>query len=292
MKVLITGSGGQLASELTKSAPDHFHVSDLSVNELDITCADAVHAVVDRIRPDVLINGSAYTAVDKAESDEETAHQVNAQGPRNLAAAASSIGCKLIQPSTDFVFDGDSDIPWGIDSKTNPLSVYGRTKRDGELAVLNECSAPWTIVRTAWVYSATGSNFVRSMLGFMKDGRDLRIINDQQGTPTWARSLASAIWSIIDREIVGIQHWTDDGNTSWYGFACAIAEIGVETGMLASMPNIDPIPTSEYPTPATRPAYSVLDKSETWQLLAGADCMPPLDWKKNLRTMMLELKNV
>ena len=291
MKAMITGAGGQLATELARTAPTHCDISLLTLDDLDITRKDDVLEAVEQIDPDVIVNGSAYTAVDQAETDADLAHLVNAIGPWNLSLAASRNKCRLVQPSTDFVFDGESTVPWAIDSRTNPLSVYGRTKRDGELAVIEECSAPWTIVRTAWVYSSTGKNFVRSMLGFMKDGKNLRIIDDQQGTPTWARSLASAIWCLIDREIGGVQHWTDGGSTSWYGFACAIAEIGVEAGMLTAMPEIDPIPTSEYPTPATRPAYSVLDKSETWAVLKDANCMPPVDWKENLRNMMLELNN-
>ena len=291
MNVLITGSGGQLATELVRTAPGHCRVFDLSLDDLDITRENEVFRLVESVGPDVIINGSAYTAVDMAEQDESSARLVNAIGPRNLSRAASKIGCRLVQPSTDFVFDGTDRTPCKPTATPNPLSVYGKTKWEGEMAVIDECSAPWTIVRTAWVYSATGRNFVCSMLNLMKSETDLRIVDDQHGTPTWARSLADAIWCLIDREIDGIQHWTDEGSTTWYGFACAIGEIALETGILRSMPKITPIPTSDYPTPASRPAYSVLEKSGTWAALEGTRCMPATDWKENLRNMMLELKN-
>lgn len=291
MKVLVTGQGGQLASSLIDLAPSGTEVRSLSADELDITDKDQVLQLITTLRPDAIINGSAYTAVDKAESESEIAHRVNALGPLHLSVAASEVGSWLIQPSTDFIFDGNQETPWKTDSTPNPLSVYGRTKYEGEQAVIERCRAPWTIVRTAWVYSTTGSNFLLSMLRFMKEGRALRIIDDQYGTPTWSGSLASAIWCLIDRKIAGVQHWTDDGSTTWFGFASAIGELGVETGMLQSMPEITPIPTSEYPTPATRPAFSVLDKDDTWSLLDGAKCMPPVHWRENLRNVMMELKH-
>lgn len=292
MKVMITGRGGQLASALEESAPQDVEIHALSASELDITSSDQVRDRVSAIRPEVIINGAAYTAVDKAEEETDIAEQVNAGGPMNLARAASDSGCRIVQPSTDFVFDGDRDNPWPIDGETNPLSVYGRTKLAGEIAVSTNCRTPWIIVRTAWVYSRVGSNFVLSMLNHMRNGKSLRIIDDQHGTPTSARSLSEAIWCMLDRNIEGVHHWTDDGSTTWYGFARAISEIGLELGILESIPQITPIPTSEYPTPATRPAYSVLDKSVTWSMLEGSACMPVHDWRDNLKLMMMELNNV
>ena len=291
MKVLITGRGGQLASALVESAPIDAEVSSLSVDELDITNLDQVRDQVALIKPEVIINGAAYTAVDKAEDEPEVAELVNASGPLNLAMVASEDGIKLVQPSTDFIFDGNRDDPWPIDAQPNPLSVYGRTKLGGEEAVMNTCKGPWIIVRTAWVYSGAGSNFVLSMLNHMKNGKSLRVIDDQHGTPTSSGSLAGAIWCMLDREINGIQHWTDDGSTTWYGFACTIAELGLELGILESLPEITAIPTSGYPTPAARPAYSVLDKSETWSMLDGAECMPATNWRDNLKKVMMELNN-
>ena len=291
MKVLVTGRGGQLASSLKDLAPEDAEIHSFSVDELDITDRDHVMQRITTLRPDVIINGAAFTAVDKAEEQSDLAHRVNALGPMHLSMAASEIGSRLVQPSTDFVFDGEGETPWKPDSTPSPVSVYGRTKLEGEESVIHNCRAPWTIVRTAWVYSDIGSNFLLSMLRFMKEGKSLRIIDDQHGTPTWSGSLARAIWCLIDRKIDGIQHWTDDGSTTWFGFASAIGELGVETGMLQTMPEISPIPTSEYPTPATRPAFSVLDKSGTWSLLDGAHCMPPVHWRENLRNVMMELKH-
>ena len=291
MKVLITGQGGQLASALAESAPDDVEVRSLSMDQLDITNLDQVRDRVASIKPEVIINGAAYTAVDKAEEEPELAELVNAAGPMNLAIAAGDTRIKLVQPSTDFIFDGERDDPWPIEAEPNPLSVYGRTKLGGEQAVMDTCKGPWTIVRTAWVYSGSGSNFVLSMLNHMKNGKALRIIDDQHGTPTSAGSLASAIWCMLDRGIDGIQHWTDEGSTTWFGFATAIAELGVELGILQLMPDITAIPTSGYPTPATRPAYSVLDKSATWAKLDGAECMPAANWRDNLKIVMMELNN-
>ena len=291
MRVLVTGQGGQLATSLVDLAPADAEVQSLSVDELDITDQDHVMKLVCAMQPDVIINGSAYTAVDKAEKEPDLAHRVNALGPLHLSKAASEIGSRLIQPSTDFIFDGNQTTPWKIHSTPNPVSVYGRTKLEGEISVIENCRAPWTIVRTAWVYSGIGSNFLLSMLRFMREGRSLRIIDDQHGTPTWSGSLAGAIWSLIDRKIDGIQHWTDDGSTTWFGFASAIGELGVETGMLQSMPEITPIPTSEYSTPAVRLVFSVLDKRDTWSLLDGTHCMPPVPWRENLRNVMMELKH-
>ena len=290
MKVLVTGGGGQLASALGASVPENVNLTVLSIDDLDIANDEAVQATVKSHSPNVIINTAAYTAVDKAESDAAMARAVNEEGARHLAHAAAAIDARLIYPSTDFVFDGSGSKPWKPDAPKNPLSVYGSTKSAGEDAVLQELPERALVVRTAWLYASEGVNFVNNMLRLMRERDELTIVADQIGTPTWARSLAEAIWCMIDRNLTGTHHWTDLGSTSWYEFAVMIGEIAREMGILDRMPRIEPIPSSDFPTPARRPLYSVLDKTETWRALDGSNCIPPRPWHENLRTMMVELK--
>src|SRR6185437_8186426 len=214
----------------------------------------------------------------------DTAQRINAEGPRHLAVAARESGARLIHISTDFVFDGAASNPYRPDSPTHPLSVYGQTKRDGERGVLEALPGESAIVRTAWVYAAIGSNFVRTMLRVMRANGGARVVADQVGTPTAARWLAEALWRIAGNpEIRGIHHWTDAGVASWYDFAVAIAEEGAELGLVARDVTVTPIGTSDYPTPARRPAYSVLDKSS----LARYG-IAPTHWRKRLRAVLKE----
>ena len=235
----------------------------------------------------VVINAAAYTAVDKAESDADTAQRINAEGPGHLAAAARESGARLIHISTDFVFDGAASVPYRPDSPTHPLSVYGKTKRDGERAVLETLPEQSVIVRTAWVYGATGANFVRTMLRVMRANGAARVVADQVGTPTAARYLAELLWRIAGQaDISGIHHWTDAGVASWYDFAVAIAEEGAELGLLPPETTVAPITTDDYPTPARRPSYSVLDKRS----LAPYG-LSPIHWRKRLRAVLKEIRS-
>ena len=284
-KVLITGAGGQVGRALLDTAPDNLVVVACAHADLDIGAREAVLDCIRRERPDVVINAAAYTAVDKAESEPEAAERINAEGPRHLAAAAREYGARLIHISTDFVFDGAAPVPYRPDSATNPLGVYGRTKRDGERAVLDALSERSAIVRTAWVYAPTGANFVRTMLRIMRANGAVRVVADQVGTPTAARSLAEALWRIgSNPEISGLHHWTDAGVASWYDFAVAIAEEGVELGLVPSAVTVEPITTADYPTPARRPSFSVLDKRSL-----AAYGLVPIQWRKRLRAMMREI---
>lgn len=283
MKVLVTGANGQLGRALKEAAPDAMQVRAVSRNELDVTDRMAVHAMLKTWRPDVIINAAAYTAVDKAESEPELAEQGNAIAPRNLALAANEIQARVIHISTDFVFDGSSSRPYLPDSETAPLGVYGRTKLAGEKAVQEVTGERALIVRTAWVYDATGKNFLRTMLRLMHERGAVKVVADQVGTPTSAASLASVLWQfVLHPELSGVFHWTDAGVASWYDFAVAIAEEAVAAGVLSSMPAITPIPTQDYPTPAQRPAYSVLDKSATYAALR----VKPVHWREQLRAVM------
>jgi dTDP-4-dehydrorhamnose reductase len=284
-KVLITGAGGQVGRTLLDVAPDSFEVVACTHADLDVGAGEAVRECIGRHRPAVIINAAAYTAVDKAESEPEAAERINAEGPGHLAVAAREYGARLIHISTDFVFDGAASVPYRPDSATSPLGVYGRTKRDGERAVLEALPQRSTIVRTAWVYAATGANFVRTMLRVMRASGAVRVVADQVGTPTAARSLSETLWRIASNpEIRGIHHWTDAGVASWYDFAVAIAEEGARLGLVPSEVTVAPITTSDYPTPARRPCFSVLDKRS----LAPYG-LTPIHWRKRLRAVMKEI---
>ncbi len=287
MKVLITGAGGQVGRAVVASTPSHVSVIPCTYEELDISNE---RAVLDRVRndtPDVIINAAAYTAVDRAETEPEAARRVNAAGPRNLARAAQESGARLIHLSTDFVFDGASASPYRPEAPTRPLSVYGATKLAGESAVLECVADRAVIVRTAWVYAAEGRNFALTMLRLMRSAGSVRVVCDQVGTPTSARSIAEALWRIVDIPALrGIHHWTDAGVASWYDFAVAIAEEATELGLLAQEPVVVPIATEEYPTPARRPPYSVLDKQSLFAL-----GLSPIHWRKRLRSVLREIQN-
>lgn len=284
-KVLITGAGGQVGRMLLETRPDGFEAIACTHADLDVGAGEAVHEFIGRLGPAVIINAAAYTAVDKAESEPDTARRINAEGPGHLAAAARECGARLIHISTDFVFDGAASVPYRPDSTTNPLSVYGKTKRDGERAVLEALPERSTIVRTAWVYAAIGANFLRTMLRVMRANGAVRVVADQVGTPTAARSLAEVLWRIAGNpEIRGIHHWTDAGAASWYDFAVAIAEESAQLGLLPPEVTVAPITTADYPTPARRPSYSVLDKSSL-----AAYGLTPVHWRKRLRAVLKEI---
>jgi dTDP-4-dehydrorhamnose reductase len=285
MKVLITGAGGQVGRMLLETKSANVEAIACTHADLDIGGGDAVRDCIGRHRPSVIINAAAYTAVDKAESEAALAQRINAQGPGHLAAAAKTHGAHLIHISTDFVFDGAASTPYRPESATNPLGVYGRTKREGELAVLDALPERSVVVRTAWVYAAAGANFVRTMLRVMRANGVARVVADQVGTPTAARSLAEVLWRIAgNAEIHGIHHWTDAGVASWYDFAVAIAEEGTQLGLLPPDVAVTAIATADYPTPARRPSYSVLDKRS----LAPFGLIP-IHWRKRLRGVLKEI---
>jgi dTDP-4-dehydrorhamnose reductase len=247
-----------------------------------VTDADAVRAVMERERPAAVIQLAAYTHVDQAETDAERAETINVTGAFNVAVAATRIGTRIIHLSTDFVFDGRQGHPYTPDAPTNPLSIYGRTKLHGEQAVIRASAGAALIVRTAWVYSVHGRNFVRTMLRLMQDQPQIRVVHDQVGTPTWGRALAEALWRGADRDLNGIVHWTDAGVASWYDFAIAIRDEAVALGLLHHPVSVIPIGSHEFAAAARRPAYSVLDKDSGWAALGG----PARHWRENLRSML------
>ena len=252
MNILITGCNGQLGNEiqlLEKQHPQHtFFNTDVA--ELDITNPEAIGQFVEENHIDGIVNCAAYTAVDKAESDTDFCRKLNADAPGYLAEAIERQGGWMIQISTDYVFDGTQHKPYREDAATCPNSVYGRTKLEGEQNVKSRCRRSM-VIRTAWLYSTFGNNFVKTMLRLGREKDELGVIFDQIGTPTYARDLAVAIFAAIEKDIVpGIYHFSNEGVASWYDFT------------LIESCRVRPIHTTDYPTPATRPHYSVLDKSK------------------------------
>ncbi len=277
MKVLITGAKGQLGRGLIANAPAEAKLYAVDVDECDLTDANAVQAMVESVNPDLIINAAAYTAVDKAEGDEDAARAINAGAVEALVGAISG---KLVHVSTDFVFDGQSSRAYRPDDKRVPISAYGRTKAKGE----DHLRSHDILVRTSWVYTAGGANFVRTMLRLMREKPALNVVADQIGTPTWAPGLARTIWGLIAKDAAGRFHHSDAGVASWYDFAVAIQEEALAIGLLDHAIPITPITTDQYPTPAARPAFSLLDCSGTRSLLGDSHT----HWRVNLRRMLLE----
>lgn len=285
MKVLIVGAGGQLGRTLADTAPEEVALQRLDLPDCDITDENSVRRHVGAAAPDFIVNAAAYTAVDRAESEAELAFAVNAAGAGHLARAARQAGARLVHVSTDYVFDGGANTPYAPEAECRPLGVYGRSKRQGEIAVL-EILADALILRTAWLYSRHGANFVGTMLRLMAAKPQLSVVADQVGAPTWAGTLAAAIWAAARRPALkGIYHWTDAGVASWYDFAVAIQEEALALGKLARPIPILPIRTADYPTAARRPAYSVLDCARAWRDFHLA----PIHWREALRRMLREL---
>jgi dTDP-4-dehydrorhamnose reductase len=281
-KVLITGARGQVGLELQATAPPAWQVLAYGSRDLDVTRADAVREILEWERPALIIQAAAYTDVDAAEREVERAEEVNLAGASNVAAAATHVGARMIYISTDFVFDGKQRHPYAPDDSAHPLCVYGRTKLGGEREVTRLTRGVALIVRTAWVYSVYGRNFVRTMLRLMGEQDSVKVVRDQVGTPTWGRSLAEALWAAADRpDLHGTVHWTDAGVASWYDFAVAIQEEALALGLLRKAVPVHPIRSEEFPAAARRPAYSVLDKTSGWAALG-----PGRPWRTNLRTML------
>ena len=289
MSVLITGANGQLGYALQKTAPTHLaendnaiHLIALTRKEFDLAQPDTLEALLNRYQPDAIINAAAYTAVDKAETDQVQAQAINANAVAVIARWCEAHNTPLIQVSTDFVFDGKKSSPYLPDDQTNPLGVYGQTKCAGEWAALENCSTSY-VVRTGWVYCEHGNNFVKTMLRLGAERKVLGVVADQVGTPTYAVNLAQMIWQLISqRPQQRLFHFSDAGVASWYDFAVAIFTEAEQAGLLEQVPQVNPIATSDYPTPAQRPAYSVLDKRQTWQLLN----ITPDHWRSALCAML------
>jgi dTDP-4-dehydrorhamnose reductase len=271
MKILVTGASGQVGGELLQALAGHGDVTALDRSALDLADGDAIRARVRELRPGVIVNAAAYTAVDRAESEPDRAHAINATAPGVLAEEAKSLGALLVHYSTDYVFDGTKAAPYTEDDAPDPLSVYGRTKLDGERAI-RASGCRHLILRTSWVYASRGHNFLLTMLRLGAEHPELRVIDDQRGSPTWARDIAEATVTLLAKPPNGLFHLTAAGATTWHGFACEIMRLAGLT------PVVHRIRTAEYPTAARRPANSVLDNA---RLRAVAGIVMPA-WEESL----------
>jgi dTDP-4-dehydrorhamnose reductase len=282
-KILVTGANGQLGSEIKVLATNYPSFEFIFTDITDFPLDDELEIIknFNRIQPNIVINCAAYTAVDKAENNREIADAINHLAIGTLASLCQANGATLVHISTDYVFDGASPIAYKEDALPNPKSVYGVTKLAGEIACAKNCPNS-IIIRTAWVYSEFGNNFVKTMLRLMEERDTLHVVNDQIGSPTYAADLAQAILTILDSKkwVSGVYHYTNEGEVSWFDFAVDIKNLAQKTS------KIEGIPTSSYPTPAERPAYSLLDKSKIKEVFG----IEAIDYKISLQTMLGRLE--
>jgi len=286
MKVLVTGADGQLGQDfcdVLRRQGVEFLAPDLS--QMDFLQPESIREGIHAAAPQWVVNCAAYTQVDKAEEDRERAFKINRDAARVLAESAQAAGAAVLHVSTDFVFSGQHGQPYLETDATGPLSVYGQSKQEGEAAVLKAC-ANSIVLRTAWLYGARGQNFVKTMLRLAGERDELRVVNDQIGAPTWTRDLADVMWQLMRKQQTGLFHYCNDGQASWYEFACAIVEEARMLGYPLKVEQIIPITTSEYPTPASRPAYSVLSSAKIQALLDN----PIPHWRQSLGLMLKELQ--
>lgn len=284
-KIIVTGANGQLGMELQQLASSYslFEFVFTTRQELSLDNPDVINNFIARHQPQYFINCAAYTAVDKAEAEKELAYKINAEAPGIIATACQKNNVQLIHISTDYVFNGMGKTPYKEDDATDPVNLYGDSKLEGEKKVM-QFNPGSIIIRTAWVYSEFGKNFVKTMLRLMADKEQISVVSDQAGTPTYAADLAEAILHIISSQQweAGIYHFSNEGNITWYDFAVAIKELS------GSPCKVMPISTAQYPTPAKRPFYSVLDKTKIQQTFN----IPVKDWKASLAICIEKIENV
>jgi dTDP-4-dehydrorhamnose reductase len=276
-----------LGRALVRSAPAKSYVVPLDRKQLDIEDLDAVSAALQSLKPDVLINTAAYTAVDTAESEPQRALAINCHAVRQLAQQCAQRRIKLLHISTDFVFDGMGSTPYLPGALANPVNAYGMSKHQGECAITALPGLDYRIVRTAWLYDETARNFVTTMLRLFAERPRVMVVADQVGTPTSAHSLAAFLWCLaLEEGAPAVLHFTDAGVASWYDFAIAIREEATQLGLLTRDVPVLPITSAEYPLSARRPAFSVLDKMQTWQRLQWV----PTHWRIELRKVLARKK--
>lgn len=289
-RILLVGAGGQLGSELSQTLQCQGEVIAVSRAELDLTQSDAIRQMVQSVAPKMIVNAAAYTAVDQAETDENTAKAVNAIAPTILAEESQKLGATLIHISTDYVFNGRKNTPYLETDMPEPLGIYGQTKLMGEDGIRQSCDRH-IIIRTAWVYGAHGKgNFVKTMLRLGAEREELGVVVDQVGSPTWTKDLANATTELVQRSqtsdhVLGLYHYANSGVISWYDFAIAIFEEARTIGFPVAIQRIMPITTAEYPLPAQRPAYSSLSNRRIADTLGTT----PPHWRTSLRAMLAEL---
>jgi len=301
MNILLTGAAGQLGSELRPLLSTHGRVvatdcitpgaAGKDWVELDMGNDGKLEVLLNRLRPGLIVNTAAYTAVDQAEADPETSFAINASLPGRLASWAKRNDARLIHYSTDYVFDGKSSVPYLESDTPDPQNVYGDSKLAGETAI-GASGCEHAILRTSWVYSSHGKNFVLSMLALARKGLALKIVNDQRGCPTWARNLALASnaviqkWQAADvRYAGGVFHYCDDRAVSWYDFACRIFTLAMDAGLLHKAPELTPVPSLQFPQPAERPKWSVLNT----QRIAEVFGIQPASFEQSLQAVINEI---
>ena len=286
-KVILLGAKGQLGQLVAESAPNYINLECFSHETLDITNHEAVKELILQVSPDIIINAAAYTAVDNAEKQHELANAINADAVENIAISTPP-ETRIIHISTDFVFSSNSERPYKAEDQIAPVSIYGQSKADGEEALLRHHPKNAIILRTSWLYSAKGKNFLTTMLRLMAERDELSIVNDQFGSPTSAHLLAQIIWGFaLENHGIGIYHWSDRGVITWYDFALEIYSQARQLGILKKEVNIKAIATKDYPTPAVRPCYSALDSSATETLL-GVKTSP---WQEELHKVLKIIKD-
>jgi dTDP-4-dehydrorhamnose reductase len=289
-KVLLIGAKGQVGQELQVTLPFLGEVISIGREELDLTNSEKIGQLIREIHPDYLVNAAAYTAVDKAETEPELAYAINATAPKIMAESAEKIQAKFLHISTDYVFDGRKNTPYLETDLTNPLGVYGQSKLRGEEEI-KTVNSQAIILRTAWVYGSYGkSNFVKTMLRLGKEREELKVVVDQVGSPTWSKDIATAITQLLINvdNPAGIYNFTNSGVASWFDLTKAIFEEAKISGIPLKIQRVIPITTAEYPTPAVRPAYSVLSSQKISQQLGY---IPPY-WRDSLKAMLTQLFNL
>jgi dTDP-4-dehydrorhamnose reductase len=293
IKIAVVGADGQVGQELQHILRPLGELHLFNRQTLDLSQPDAIAQILEPLQPSIIVNAAAYTAVDKAESEPDLAHVINAIAPTQLAKSAQALNAPLIHISTDYVFDGTKGSPYQPSDLTHPMSVYGSSKLKGEEGIQENCDRHY-ILRTAWIYGSYGkSNFVKTMLRLGADRSELKVVADQIGTPTWARSIAEAIATLIlslntEPAASGVYHFTNSGVASWYDFAIAIFEEARSLGIPVTIEQVVPITTADYPTPAKRPSYSVLSLQKIVPILGSA----PLHWRAALRLMLKEWQSL
>ncbi len=290
MKLLIAGANGMFAHDLIQSlqqSNDSLHTWDYHApleTELDITQPESIEQNIHHFNPQVLVNCAAYTQVDQAETDVSQATQINQEGVRHLAQICTKKQVKLVHFSTDFVFDGNQSIPYLESDQPRPQGIYAQTKLAGEHAI-QKSSVDYLIIRTSWLYGVAGHNFVKTILRLAKERPDLKVVCDQVGSPTWTVDLAQAMISLLKVDAAGIVHFSNHGQCSWYEFAKAIIQIAHELDYLPQSTPVRPIPTTEYPLPAKRPTFSVLNCDRYMRLTKQT----PPSWQSALKQMLTKL---
>ena len=299
MKILLTGCSGQLGKSIVRSRPNNINLISLSSSNLDLEDTKGCFKKILKEKPDWIINCAAYTNVDKAEIEREKAFKINHLAPKEFSKALSCYGGKLMQISTDYVFQGDKNKPYLVSDKVAPINVYGNSKALGENAIKNILKDPnqYIILRTSWLVSPFGKNFVQTILKLLNNKKEIKVVNDQIGSMTSTITLAKVCWQLIDQNVYfskknllfpSINHWTEEGVISWYDIAIAIKEISLEIGLLKDCAKVLPITTNEYKFNALRPRYSVLECRNTEKLIK---CKRS-NWKSSLLKILLDIQKI